>query len=351
MKRLLLLYFIALAFNDAIGQDISAKDLLYSASFSPKKFESYLNKRKFSPSGSRFQFDTLVNIYSLKAKKKHPLDRIKNIETYKTKNTFSFALITSSEKEFRENFTSLKQSGFFCGNENDSTATSYLFQQKNVSVLATIERSADTLYTFTFLQTELPPPEKITYAEDLLMFKSHEQFVSVFGEKNVIKDVYYFMDQKTSKCSVLFPKTNRQAVIIWNDEINLCDPEYLLVGGNLSNSGSENFDGLIAENSWNSKDGIYFGMNLSALVKLNGNEFKVYGKDSKFPLMVVPENTGTLNFKKTRIVFSCLNPNILSLQSNAMISTSDILNETSGLYVSMIMFLPPDESYKDSARK
>jgi len=352
MKRFVLFFFICLLLNKANSQDISAKDFLFSSSFTPKKFETYLNRKKFLPSGTRLQYDTLVNIYSLRPQKKRKTENITNVETYKTKNNFSFAFITSSRNEFNESISSLKQAGFFCGNEKDIAATSFLFQRKNISISANITQQplGDTVYSFSFRQAELPLPENINYAEDLLQFNSHEQLVSVFGEKNVVKDIYYFLDQKTAKCSVLFPHTKRQAVIIWSDEINLCNPEYLLVGGNLSNSRSETFDGVIEENIWSSKEGVYSGMNLTNLVKLNGNNFQFYGKNSKFPLMVVPENTGLLDFKKNRIVLGCLNSSS-SLLNNATINTDDILNETSGIYVLMIMFIPAESSYKDSARK
>ena len=351
MKRFVLVLFIGSLLNNANSQDISAKDFLFSSSFSPKKFESYLNKKKFFSSGTRLQFDTLVNIYSLKPEKKQNGSAITNVETYRTKNSFSFSFLTSSHTEYTESIKVLKEAGFFCGNEFDSTATNFLFQRKNISVRVniTIEPSIDTAYSFSFQQAELPSREKIKYAEDLLQFNSHEQLVSVFGEKNVMKDVYYFLDQKTTKCSVLFPHTNRQAVITWNDEVNLCSPEYLLVGGNLANSRSETFEGVIAESIWSTKEGVYSGMNLTNLVKLNGNDFQFYGKNSKFPLMVVPENTGLLDFKNNRIVLGCLNPNA-SLLTNPTIRTDDILNETSGIYVLMIMFLPPQPGYKDSAR-
>lgn len=351
MKRFLLLFFICFLLNNANSQEISAKDFLFSYSFSPKKFESYLNKKKFSSSGTRLQFDTLVNIYSLNGEKKQKGKVVTNVETYKTKNSFSFAFLTSSRNEFTESIKLLKEANFFCGNENDSSAASFLFQRRNISIRVNIitQPSNDTIYSFSFQHAELPPPGKIKYAEDLLQFNSHEHLVSIFGEKNVIKDVYYFLDQKTSRCSVLFPHTSRQAVITWSDEINLCNPECLLVGGNLSNSGSATFDGVIAENTWSSKEGVYSGMNLSSLVKLNGNDFQFYGKNSKFPLMVVPENTGLLNFKTNRVVLGCLNPNS-SLLNNTTIRTDDILNENSGIYVLMIMFLPSQSGYKDSAR-
>ena len=107
--------------------------------------------------------------------------------------------------EFTESLSSLKENGFFCGNENDTVAA--LYQRKNVTVLASLIKGAegDTLYSLFFQQKELPLPETIQIAEDLQQFYSHEYLVSVFGEKHVIKDLYYFSEKEFSKCSVLFP--------------------------------------------------------------------------------------------------------------------------------------------------
>jgi len=335
--------------NNVYSQGFSAKDFLFASSLSSKKLETYLSKRNFTPSGSRSQNDTLVNIYSLKPprKKKDTLNIKKSIELFQLKNNFSFTYITSLKDEYTENLRLLKETGFFCGNENDTVAV--LFQRRNVSVLARLikEPTGDTLYSLFFQEKELPLAEKIQVAEDLLQFYSHEYLVGVFGEKNVIKDLYYFSEKEFSKCSVLFPKTSRQAVFIWEDEINLCKPSYLVIGGNMNTASSANYDGVIDENVWHSKEGVYSGMSLHGLIKLNGSGFQFYGKHSRFPYMVVPENNGSLNFKKNRVVLGCLNPSGSSLLNNATISVEDIISDNLGLYVFMIMLVPSASQSKE----
>jgi hypothetical protein len=185
---------------------------------------------------------------------------------------------------------------------------------------------------------ELPALESIRNAEDLLQFYSHEFLVSVFGEKNVIKDLYYFSEKEVTKCSVLFPHTNRQAVFIWGDEINLSGPIYLVIGGNLNTASNANYDKVVEENVWRSKDGIYSGMSLNDLIKLNNSDLNFYGKDSKFPFMVVPDNRGVLNFKKNRVVLGCLNPNGSGLLNNEQVSGNEALFDNRAMYVFMIMF-------------
>ena len=326
------------------SQEFSAKDFLFASSVPSKKLESYLTKNHFLPGGSKIQDGSQVNIYRyLKPqkgkKRKDTLHINRTIEILRTKDNFSFTYITSLKKEFDESLLELKESGFFCGNEKDTTGI--LFQRKNITVLAsTLKETDDTLYSLVIHQQELPLPETIQFAEDLLQFYSHEYLVSFFGESNVIKDLYYFSEKDVAKCSVLFPKTSRQAVFIWEDNINLCKPAYLIIGGNMNTSTISNYDGVIGENVWNSKAGIYSGMSLNSLMRLNGNSFKFYGKNSPSPYMIVPENTGAINFKTNRVVLGCLNPSGSRLLNNSTISADEILSDNLGIYVYMMMILP-----------
>jgi hypothetical protein len=326
------------------SQEFSAKDFLFASSVSSKKLESYLTKNNFLPGGSKFQDGNQVNIYRFlkpqkNKKKKDTLNIHRTIEIFRTKNNFSFTYQTSLKNEFDESLLELRESGFFCGNEKDTTGI--LFQRKNITVLAsTLREGDDTLYSLVINQQELPLPETIQFAEDLLQFYSHEYLVSVFGGANVIKDLYYFSEKDVAKCSVLFPKTSRQAVFIWEDNANLCKPAYLIIGGNMNTGTISNYEGVIGENVWNSKAGIYSGMSLNSLMKLNGNSFKFYGKNSPSPYMIVPENTGTINFKTNRVVLGCLNPSGSRLLNNSTVSADEVESDNLGIYVYMMMILP-----------
>ena len=344
---LLCITFLLIA-NKLISQEFSAKDFLLASSLSSKKFESFLNKKKFIPSGSRIKNDTVINIYSFKEKKrKNKKDTLvikRSIEAFKANNYFSFAYLTSLKNEYTEALRTLKETGFFCGNENDSTAM--LFQRRNLSVEANLikETSGDTIYSLLFCQHELPLPEKIEFAEDLLAFYSHEYLVSVFGDKNVQKDLYYFSEKEFAKCTVLFPKTSRQAVFIWEDQVNLCKPAYLIVGGNMNTKSTANYDGLIGENVWTSKEGVYPGMSIHSLVRLNGESFKFYGKNSNLPYTVLPDNAGTVNFKKNKVMLGCLNPSGSRLLNNTTVNAEEILSDNLGMYVLMIMVFPSQKN-------
>ena len=344
MRGYLLFLICFLLVCDAHSQEFSAKDFLFASDVPSKKLESYLTRNHFLPGGSKIQDGNHVNIYRFfkpqkGKKKKDTLHISRTIEICRAKNNFSFTYITSLKKEFDESLLELKESGFFCGNEKDTTGV--LFQRKNITVLASTlnQIDDDTLYSLVINQQELPLPETIQFAEDLLQFYSHEYLVSIFGESNVIKDLYYFSEKDVAKCSVLFPKTSRQAVFIWEDNVNLCKPAYLIIGGNMNTSTISNYDGVIGENVWNSKAGIYSGMSLNSLMALNGNSFKFYGKNSPSPYMIVPENTGSINFKTNRVVLGCLNPSS-RLLSNSTVSADEIVSDNLGIYVYMMMLLP-----------
>ncbi|HEX6848878.1 MAG TPA: hypothetical protein VF144_17960 [Chitinophagaceae bacterium] len=345
MRGYLLFLISLLLVGSLYSQDYSVKDLVYATTLPPKKQDGFLTRNKFIPGGSRTQDNVIVNIYNVKPgkkkkKKRDTLNIMRRLEASRTKTNSSVTYITSLKGEFLENKRILREGGFFCGNENDSSTA--LYQKRNLSVLARIipEKEMDTLYSMAINAQELPLPDSIQFAEDLLQFYSHEYLVSVFGSVNVVKDLYYFSETEVAKCSVLFPKTNRQAVFIWEDNVNLCKPAYLVIGGNMNASTISNYDGVIGENIWSSKEGIYSGMSLNSLMTLNGSSFKFYGKDAESPYLVLPENTGAINFKSNRVVLGCLNPGGSRLLNNKMVSADEIVADNLGIYVYMMLIMP-----------
>ena len=193
------------------------------------------------------------------------------------------------------------------------------------------------VYTFLLKKRELP--SSVQFAEDLLSFDSHEYLVSYFGETNVQKDVYYFSEKKIKKCSVLFGNSNRQVVFVWEDENNLCKLSYILISGILPTENGLPFNDNIGRNKWVFKSGIYSGMSIRDLLRLNGKDFKFYGADSEFSMMVEPENTGNIDFKKTGIMLNSLDGNA-PLLKKAKVSAEDIVENRIALHVFYIMLTP-----------
>jgi hypothetical protein len=270
------------------------------------------------------------------------------METCQVNGEFSFAFSTTSADEFAEIGSALKNNGFYtsdklCNGEK-------IYQKENITITAVrmIDREGNDLYRFRVSETNLPDPKDVVYAEDLLPFQSHEHLVAVFGEENVMKDVYYFTDKDFSKSSVLFPRTRHQAVFIWEDEENYRKPLYVMIGGNMNTGSSVGYNGVVEESAWHSKAGIYAGMSLGNLVRMNGEDLKFYGKNSAYPFMVVPENNGSLDLKTNNIILACLNPGGSGLLDNPIVSANEILNENPGMYVFMLLLNPsPSEKYTD----
>ena len=118
------------------------------------------------------------------------------------------------------------------------------------------------------------------------------------------------------------------------------NPATIIIGGNMTTGSSVNYDGLIGENVWSSKDGVYSGMSLNSLIKLNGDSFKFYGRNSAQPYLILPDNSGILNFKKNTVILGCLNPSGSNELEKATVEADKILNDNLGMYVFMMIFYP-----------
>ncbi len=129
--------------------------------------------------------------------------------------------------------------------------------------------------------------------------------VSYFGEENVKKDVYYFSEKELKKCSVLFSGTPRQAVFVWGDDEHLNNLAYILVTNSLPTEGAKKSYPLSQNNEWRLKCGIYPGMTLKELLKINETDFDIYGNKSELAFLAKGNELCKVDFKKTAVMFSC----------------------------------------------
>jgi hypothetical protein len=189
---------------------------------------------------------------------------------------------------------------------------------------------------------ELPKAKDIFFAEDLQSVSSHEYLCFLFGEANVAKDVFYYSATETNKCSILFPNTNSEVVFIWGDETNYRNPAFLMIGGNSKTNSSSNFNKAVEQNAWRSKQGVYPGMSLAELQNLNGKEVRFYSWDLEQGGMLVPKNTGQLDFDRLNIVLSCLNCNESGFQQVNTIASNKAVLENKKIYVSTMIILPEE---------
>ena len=344
MGKLLLIFSASLCFTCHVqSQSLTVDDLLSLSSLSPKNVDNYLNKKGFVPAGKSFHNDLsgVTFVQNRKTKSKDTLGIIRSISLYKKDDIEYYVLNTSSGKEFQDGNNRLKKAGFICdSSKGKGQAAPMLFQKRNITVITnSAEEDEFPEYTFSLQKKELPNPDKIQYAEDLLMFDSHEFLVSFFGQKNVKQDVYYFSEKELKKCSVLFPNTNQQVTFIWNNEVTLSKLSYILISGILPTAGAVQFSASVSQNKWTMKNGIYSNISIRELLDLNGEDFEFYGRNSEFSYMVSPESKGNIDFKKTGITLGCFDCASSSLLDRKKISVSDAIDRGLALYVVYIMIL------------
>jgi hypothetical protein len=329
-----------------LAQDgsIVVDDLLNLANVSPKGFDSYLEKKGFSIKRRSLRENQMAYSYYEKETTKPAVGNSlasRRIDVYKKTDTWFINFHTSSLPEYEMARKRLKKMNMFWSGQDADTLSPLLFQRLTLTVLATID-SAETgeAYSIQVRKKELPAPASIQYAEDLLGFDSHEYLVSFFGSNNVKKDKYYFSDTESKNCSVLFPNTSDQAVFIWDDEGNYRKLSYILISGLLSTPGATHFTGSFGQNRWMLKNGIYPGMRIGDLLKLNANDFEFFGKESEYTYMVEPKVTGNINFKWIGVGLNCFNCDQSEVLDHAKVRATDAVKNELSLHVSYIMLKP-----------
>ena len=121
----------------------------------------------------------------------------------------------------------------------------------------------------------------------------------------------------------------------------MCKLSYVLISGILPTEDGLPFNDNIVRNQWNFQSGIYSGMSIRDLLRINGSDFQFYGLDSEFSMMVEPQNTGNIDFKKTGIMLTSLDgtpgPPLLK---RAKVSAEHVVENRIALHVFYIMLTP-----------
>ena len=313
MRRILLLFILQIiAAKYAASQSFTVAGLLELSSLPSKNIDPFMKKNGFAVyNKSGFsKFSSISYIEKIKDKNKDTLN-FRSVELYNESNSRYFSLYTYSLNEYMDGQKQLIADGFLYDKDKELDKTdSMLYQKKNITVIAKIGVEDNIpQYSFLVQKKELPNPATIRNTEDLLNFNSHEYLAGFFGEKNVLKDYYYFSEKELKNCSVLFSNTNRQVLFVWDDNINLRDLSYIVVGNIIPTLGSKNFDKMINNNFWVMKNGIYSGMSIRELLKLNENDFEIYGNKSNKELMIKPGSAEKIDLKKIAIQLNCINCN------------------------------------------
>jgi len=343
MGRLfLILAFLCPAFCIGQTQAFTVDDLVSLSSVSPQNFDDYIVKKGFPVKRRSITDNVMGYTFYSPPNIKDTLPVNRSIDLYKNGDTWYVALHTSSEDEFNSGRNRLEKMSVHPTPDKDvSGKATLLYQRKAIAIQAKIDKE-DNGEDFTFLlsRKDIPDPSSIRFAEDLLKFDSHEYLAACFGEGNVKKDVYIFSETESKKCSILFPNTNQQAVFIWDDENNYRKLSYVLISGTLATPNADQFSGSYGNNKWELKNGIYQGMRISDLLRLNSNDFKFYGNQSEFSMMVEPKVTGSINFKWIGIGFNCFNCDKSLLLDKQKVSASDAVDNNLAMHISCIMIKP-----------
>lgn len=350
MKQVLFIFLLqSLVLGKVNSQSFTMDDLLSLPNLTAKNIDPFLNKNGYSSRSSSVYSELMVTSYFEKIKKKNKDTLTKrSIDLYKKGDLKCFAFHTSSANEYTNGQKKIIEAGFYYDEKLDiSKAPLVLFQKKNITIEAFSEIEVGIpQYTFLLKKKEMPVPDSIRYAEDLLKFDSHEYLVSFFGAANVKKDNYYFSEKEFKKCSVIFGNSPRQAVFIWDDENNYNQLSCVLISNVILTESAIKFDGIIGINEWELTNGIYPGMSLKELLKINEADFEFYGEKSELAWIVKSNTAGKIDFKKMLVTLSCNNCNGEKIFNKHVVKAMDIAWENLKLYVYNIIIFPENKKRK-----
>lgn len=341
MQKVFWLLFLSPIFSlKAQKSEFTIKDLVLFTNIPTNKFSAYITRKGYKLYPDFVEASNFQTAF-------HKVSKDKTIEKlvgrYDKRDTAAIFYQTNSKIEFDELKINLEEDGF----EHEPIDSLIkpipaFYQRGNITIFPVVKKEGEkATYGFTIERKQLPKGNEILFAEDLLQLTSHQYLTSVFGASHVKKDVFYFSEKEINKCSVLFPNTSLQVIFIWKDAVNNKDIAYLMIGGELRSKSSEAFEKAIEMNKWRSKQGVYLGMSLRELEKLNNGPIKFFGWESGQPGIVHPQNIGSINFRKLGVQLNCLDCNEDKYYSNnQLISSTDVLQQYARVYISTLVIMP-----------
>ena len=341
MKKVLLIALLCITVTHVRSQSFTVNDLVILASVQSKNIDHFMKKKGFEVATVKTDSLAIQACFIIKLKKGKTYQGPKRtIEISMQDDCKYFTLHTASGDEYLEGERSLIQSGFFYDKKKGITVKgSVFFQKGNITVQARPDsESSDAGYTFILKERKLPSAVK--YAEDLLQFDSHEYLASFFGTQNVKRDMYYFSEKELKKCSVLFSGTKYQVVFVWGDEANLNNLLYILVPHVLPTASAEGNHPATGNSEWQFKSGIYAGMDIKSLLRLNEMDFNIYGSESELAFMIKPADKGRINFKNTAVMLGCSNCDDIKMFNQKEISAMDVVKQDLPMYVNDVIIYP-----------
>jgi len=323
------------------GQSFTVNDLLKLSSLPPSGIDRFMSKNGYDLAVGKLQNNIMENVFALKPKiKKKYFGPKRTIEIGFNGDTKTFILHTSSFNELIAGQQVLAKDEFIYDQQKNIFKDSSIFFQKLNSTIQTSTEVVDSSNQYTFALTVKRVPDKIKYAEDLLKFDSEQYLISFFGEQNVKNDLYYFSEKELKKCSVLFGGAPYQVVFIWSDEINLDKLSYIIVPHSLPTASAIKDNPVTGNNEWQFRNGIYAGMEVKELLRLNQADFDIYGNQSEFAFMIKPAADGNIDFKKTSVTLSCPSCEDLNIFNQRQISALEVTRKDIPMYVRDVILYP-----------
>ncbi|HEX2605891.1 MAG TPA: hypothetical protein VHK91_00875 [Flavisolibacter sp.] len=256
--RLILLPCLSLAAGKSNAQDLSFRDLASVLAANDSRIDGILKKKGYLPQGEETIQDSLFHLY---APRKQSETSISTLTLYKEGADRSLCLTTDSKTGF-----ALHRELLDLGILKAGVPDSNFGQKENLTVWYSITgRDSSAACTFRVDRKQLPSPKDIVYAEDLLPLDSHEYLTTLFGKENVQEDRFYIAANKTIPCTVIFPNTRMEAVFIWEDQQHMRTLSALRIGGDPQTKGSRDYGWSVAQNAWQSREGLYIGMGLTEI--------------------------------------------------------------------------------------
>jgi hypothetical protein len=317
---------------------MNLKDLINLLNTNQNKIETQLQKkgynRDFTTGNDRISyFQTRFN-----KKDTQPISR--GVEIARSEHGVELLYQTSSSQEDSNFKKDILSAGFHCNTVNPDPKVPVYFQKQNL-VLKCFTEKVDSIvyYRVRACKKNIPKPKDIVYAEDLLQLDAQEYLTTAFGKQNVRPDSIYFTKTISKKCTVIFPNTSRQAIFIWNDQNNLREIAFILIGEQLSTE--EQAANPVMLSDWKSKQGIYCGMSLREIQNINKEPISFYNWRTASAGLLAPSNKGELNFECLKPVFNCMNCSFLYVdEKKDIIQSSYAIDENQKVYVASFVVLP-----------
>jgi hypothetical protein len=341
MKQTGLLIYCTIIAQLGYAQSVDWRELNLLLDLSSHKVEAHLLRKGYHKTYMETHQDEPALAYQqTQTFPDHTYTRCFKILENSTGNQLLYS--TTSPQEDSLLLQELKMEGFSSAvHKKEEGDSGLLFQKLNICIEHEVcPTDSSPVYQIKAEKKLLPKPKDIAFAEDLLKLESHEQLVAVLGKENVKKDIFYYSETETNKCTVIYPNTNKEAIYIWKDEDNYKDIAFVIIGGNLKNQQNTDNVNQILHNMWRSRQGIYCGMNLIEVQQLNKAAISFYNWRTESAGYLTARNKGNIDFNRIKFILNCLNCTYVKNDHGDVIQSDEAIEENQKIYITTYVLLP-----------